>query len=371
MIEATVYNDGVLQLSPSMASVSKDGTLESIRFNIDKDSKNLIYVVYTDDFNNTHTRIVGGSKIATLRSYDSHHLIIQVLVVNALTGKQIFASQPATLSCNKEHTIERPDNGPNCGPHHKPSKPDPLYDYCQRLQMLIENEISDREQAIEDVNTSIQTLGNSSNTSVTAILDKIDDIEASHYTKAEIDQFIENASSEESSYRDSIQTQFAEMHDKLAKTNQSISDLTDNINLQLAERDSKIELLTSRLTAIAERLSKAEETIQQNAIKVIIGIGTMNDLVAGITCQLSLSCLIDLMNPKDYTYKLIRGEAEVFSWNKSLAADSSSNVVIPATIATASGNEIHIYDGENLIAKADMITYKQDDITLVQLVSKM
>lgn len=313
MVNVIVNKDSTLDLTPLIANVSDKGVVESLYIAYEKQIGTLLYLIYTDDYDATHTKLVSANNTVSLNSYKSSSLRIQLKSINAASGEVVFRSEWATLQldnvekgCDCEHL--RPPmfepGGPHTPPPHhglKPPHPGPepphhgfkppkncLYDFYLLLNTALEAEITTREQGDEKLAEMI-TSGNS--TMADTVSEVIDKVEAN--------------------------------------------------------------------TLAIEKLQK----------KRVVGFATMKPLVDGGTSQLKLAYVGDLIVGTNYTYTLKRGDIEVISWQKQDADDTSSSVTVATPLLISGGNTIVIKDGEELVCEAELEIYNLNETIMLQLVA--
>ena len=186
MVNVIVNKDGTLQLTPLIANVSDKGVVESLYITYDKQSGTLLYLIYTGDYDATHTKLVSANNTVSLNSYKSSSLQIQLKSINAASGEVVFESQWATLQlanvetdCNCDYP--RPPMFGPCGPHTPPPhhgfKPPKnyLYDFCSKLHTALGVEITNREQGDAKLAEMISSGNGIIADTVSEVIDKLDE----------------------------------------------------------------------------------------------------------------------------------------------------------------------------------------------------
>lgn len=185
MVNVIVNKDGTLELTPLIANVSDKNVVESLCLTYDNQPGTLKYLVYVDDYDATHTKLVSANNTVSLNSYKSSSLQIQLKMINAASGEIVFESQWATLqlaNVDKDCDCDYPRPpvfGP-CGPHTPPPhhgfKPPKnyLYDFYSKLHTALGIEITNREQGDAKLAEIIASGNSTIADTLSEVIDKLD-----------------------------------------------------------------------------------------------------------------------------------------------------------------------------------------------------
>lgn len=185
MVNVIVNKDGTLELTPLIANVSDKNVVESLYLTYDNQPGTLKYLVYVDDYDATHTKLVSANNTVSLNSYKSSSLQIQLKMINAVSGEIVFESQWATLqlaNVDKDCDCDYPRPpvfGP-CGPHTPPPhhgfKPPKnyLYDFCSKLHTALGVEITNREQGDAMLAEMVASGNSTIADTLSEVIDKLD-----------------------------------------------------------------------------------------------------------------------------------------------------------------------------------------------------
>lgn len=185
MVNVIVNKDGTLELTPLIANVSDKNVVESLYLTYDNQPGTLKYLVYVDDYDATHTKLVSANNTVSLNSYKSSSLQIQLKMINAASGEIVFESQWATLqlaNVDKDCDCDYPRPpvfGP-CGPHTPPPhhgfKPPKnyLYDFYSKLHTALGIEITNREQGDAKLAEIIASGNSTIADTLSEVIDKLD-----------------------------------------------------------------------------------------------------------------------------------------------------------------------------------------------------
>ena len=185
MVNVIVNKDGTLELTPLIANVSDKNVVESLYLTYDNQPGTLKYLVYVDDYDATHTKLVSANNTVSLNSYKSSSLQIQLKMINAASGEIVFESQWATLQlANVDNDCDcdypRPPVFGPCGPHTPPPhhgfKPPKnyLYDFYSKLHTALGVEITNREQGDAKLAEMVASGNSTIADTLSEVIDKLD-----------------------------------------------------------------------------------------------------------------------------------------------------------------------------------------------------
>lgn len=145
--------------------------------------------------------------------------------------------------------------------------------------------------------------------------------------------------------------------------------LGEDSSYHKSEVDVKIQTLVEVDEEVIDKVEANSLAIEKLQKKRVVGFATMKPLVEGVTSQLKLAYVGDLIGGTNYTYTLKRNDAEVISWQKQNANDTSSSVTVATSLLISEGNTIVIKDGEELVCEAELEIYNLNETIMLQLVA--